>query len=72
MSSQRESVSSFAVARRFARYLVPYWPISVLAFLTLLGQVLMDTLSPWPIKFVFDSVIGKHRIAGWPGTLLAR
>jgi len=71
MSPQRESndssVSSFAVARRFARYLVPYWSISVLAFLTLLGQVLMDTLSPWPIKFVFDSVIGKHHIAGWPG-----
>lgn len=61
------SVSTFTVARRFARYVTPSWPITVLAFLTLLGQVVMDTVSPWPIKFVFDSVIGKHRIAGWPG-----
>ena len=61
------SVSTFTVARRFARYVTPSWPIAVLAFLTLLGQVVMDTASPWPIKFVFDSVIGKHHIAGWPG-----
>jgi ABC-type multidrug transport system fused ATPase/permease subunit len=38
--------------------------------LVLLGQVAMDVLAPWPIKFIFDSVIGHHRIHGALGQVI--
>jgi subfamily B ATP-binding cassette protein MsbA len=38
----------------------------------LLGQVAMDVLAPWPIKFVFDSVIGNHHLHGWLGHVAYR
>lgn len=33
----------------------------------LIGQALMDVLSPWPLKFIFDSVIGHHHVHGTLG-----
>jgi subfamily B ATP-binding cassette protein MsbA len=32
--------------------------------LALIGQVVMDVLAPWPVKVIFDSVIGHHQIHG--------
>lgn len=32
--------------------------------LMLSGQVVMDVLSPWPVKYIFDSVINHHKLRG--------
>src|SRR5205085_579603 len=47
---------------RFLPYLRPYWRKVALTFLMLVSQVGMGVLEPWPLKFVFDSVIGNHHI----------
>ncbi|HZB97007.1 MAG TPA: ABC transporter ATP-binding protein [Candidatus Sulfotelmatobacter sp.] len=49
---------------RFLPYLRPYWPLACLMVVMLLGQIAMDLLAPWPLKFAFDSVIGRHPIHG--------
>src|SRR5947209_8431402 len=56
-----------AVFRRFSPYLRPYWRLVGLMLLALLAQVVMDVLSPWPVKFLFDSVIGNHKVHGTVG-----
>lgn len=57
-------MSSWGVYRRFLPYLRPYWALAAVAVLALIGQVIMDVLLPWPIKFVFDNVIGRHHLHG--------
>jgi ATP-binding cassette, subfamily B, bacterial len=55
------------VYRRFGPYLRPYWRLTCLMFLMLTAQVVMDVLGPWPVKFIFDSVINHHKIHGFLG-----
>lgn len=56
----------FTIARR---YLGNYWGVALLASLAMIFQVAMGLLSPWPLKIIFDSVLGTHPvgqpIAGW-------
>ncbi|HEX8919265.1 MAG TPA: hypothetical protein VF898_12235, partial [Chloroflexota bacterium] len=63
-------LTGMQVYRRFLPYLRPYWTTICLMVLFLVGQVAMDVLAPWPLKFVFDSVIGKHHIHGALGQLV--
>ncbi|HEY8685159.1 MAG TPA: ABC transporter ATP-binding protein [Chloroflexota bacterium] len=60
-------LTAAVVYRRFGPYLRPYWRLTVLMFLMLIGQVIMDVLGPWPVKYIFDSVINHHIIHGFLG-----
>lgn len=63
-------MNGLAIYRRFLPYLRPYWTPGLLTLLLLAGQTVMDVLAPWPIKFVFDSVIGHHSVTGWLGHIV--
>jgi len=43
-------------------YLVRYWWGALLALIAVLMQTAMDLLGPWPIKVVFDNVLGKREL----------
>ncbi len=58
--------------RRFGPYLRPYWGLICLMSLALIGQVVMDALAPWPVKFIFDSVIGHQHIHGPLGHFIGK
>ncbi|HEX6506036.1 MAG TPA: ABC transporter ATP-binding protein [Chloroflexota bacterium] len=58
------TITTRAAYRRFGPYLRPYWGLICVMMLALVIQVVMDVLSPWPVKFIFDSVIGHHQIHG--------
>ncbi|GAC1401018.1 MAG: ABC transporter ATP-binding protein [Chloroflexota bacterium] len=45
---------------QFFPYVKPYWATGSVAILMLLGYAVTEVLLPWPIKFVFDGVIGVH------------
>ncbi|HLZ24963.1 MAG TPA: ABC transporter ATP-binding protein [Ktedonobacterales bacterium] len=51
-------------------YLRRYWAVALLAFFAMLMQTVMDLLAPWPLKIVFDSVLGKHAPGGAVEALL--
>ncbi len=53
------------------QYLRPYWRLALLALLAMIVQTGMDLLVPWPLKFVFDSVLGTHRLPA-PLSMLLR
>jgi subfamily B ATP-binding cassette protein MsbA len=43
----------------------PHWkPLSV-AFIAVLGETLTDLLEPWPLKVVFDYVLGSKKMPAW-------
>jgi ATP-binding cassette, subfamily B, bacterial len=41
-------------------YLRRYWNIALLALLAMVVQTAMDLLVPWPLKVIFDTVLGNH------------
>lgn len=43
---------------RYFRYLLPYGGHLALALLTMLCVTALDLISPWPLKFIIDNVIG--------------
>ena len=43
---------------RYFEYLWPYGFHLSLAFLTMVGVAALDVVSPWPLKYVVDNVIG--------------
>ena len=51
---------------RITRLLRPYWHWLVIALLAVLVEGAMDLLEPWPLKIVFDNVIGSKQM---PATL---
>ena len=51
--------------RGLARLLRPYRWLLALAFLAMLVEVAVDLLDPWPLKVVFDSVIGSNLPPRW-------
>src|SRR5512140_725987 len=57
-------------ALMLGRVLRPYGPQLGVAFLAMLGSAAADLLEPWPLKIIFDSVIGSkpvpHWRASWP------
>ena len=43
----------------------PYWPLAVCGILlTVLGSAI-GLLSPWPMSFLVDSVLGNHSVPHW-------
>src|SRR5688572_33486905 len=52
-------------ARLVRQLLRPHWKILALAFLALLAQTATGLLEPWPLKIIFDSVLGSDPAPGW-------
>ncbi len=48
------------------KLLRPYWHWLAIAFVAVLAEGAMDLLEPWPLKIVFDNVIGSKKM---PATL---
>jgi subfamily B ATP-binding cassette protein MsbA len=46
----------------------PHWKSLVLAFFAVLGEALTDLLEPWPLKVVFDNIIGSKKMPSWLAT----
>lgn len=40
----------------------PYWHWLAVAFAAVLAESAMDLLEPWPLKIVFDNVIGSKKM----------
>jgi subfamily B ATP-binding cassette protein MsbA len=50
---------------RITDLLYPHWFILSLAFIAVIGESLTDLLEPWPLKIVFDYVLGSKRMPAW-------
>src|SRR5262245_28713545 len=50
---------------RLSYLLRPHWPQLTLAFVAVLGESITDLLEPWPLKIVFDNVLGSKRLPDW-------
>lgn len=59
------------VARRiywnFGPYLKPYWRHMALAHASLIGAVVMSMLGPWPLKLIFDHILGNKSLPAGVG-----
>ena len=51
--------------KRLSYLLRPHWPQLALAFVAVLGESITDLLEPWPLKIVFDNVLGSKRLPDW-------
>jgi subfamily B ATP-binding cassette protein MsbA len=47
------------------RLLRPHWKLLAVAFVAMLVQSAADLLEPWPLKVVFDYVLGAKRMPDW-------
>ena len=47
------------------RLLRPYWTLLTIAFLAMLVEGAADLLEPWPLKVIFDYVLGSKRMPAW-------
>jgi hypothetical protein len=48
-----------------ARLLRPYWRLLTVAFGAMLIQAGAELLEPWPLKVIFDYVLGSKPMPGW-------
>ena len=63
----RGLVAAGAASRRFRRELYPYWRPLLTASLCSLAYTLTRLAEPWPLKFVFDTVlVGMKLRTPWP------
>jgi ATP-binding cassette, subfamily B, bacterial len=49
----------------FGRLLRPYWRLLSIAFAAMLIESVTDLMEPWPLKIIFDYVIGSKPIPSW-------
>lgn len=65
------AVGSFRRQGRLLRYAKPHWRGLVVLIVTMLANIGLDLLRPWPIKLVVDNVLGKsglpHDLRWLPG-----
>src|SRR6266550_6171915 len=50
---------------RFTYLLRPHWKSLAIAFVAVLGQTVTDLLEPWPLKLVFDNILGNKKPPPW-------
>jgi len=43
----------------------PHWKTLTVAFIAVIGESAADLLEPWPLKVVFDYVLGSKKMPGW-------
>jgi ATP-binding cassette, subfamily B, bacterial len=53
---------------RIGYLLKPHWWALTVAFVAVIGESLTDLLEPWPLKVVFDNVLGSKRMPDWLAT----
>jgi ATP-binding cassette subfamily B protein/subfamily B ATP-binding cassette protein MsbA len=58
------AVSSWRRQLRLLRYAKPHWRGLVVLVATMLANIGLDLLRPWPLKLVIDNVLGDERIPG--------
>lgn len=49
----------------------PHWKALLIAFLAVIGESVTDLLEPWPLKIVFDYVLGSKHMPRWMSELVA-
>ena len=54
-------------ARRLnvVRLIRPYWKLLAVAFAAMLAEGVADLLEPWPLKVIFDYVLGSKPVPAW-------
>jgi subfamily B ATP-binding cassette protein MsbA len=55
---------------KITRLLRPYRGALSLAFAAVVVEGATDLLEPWPLKIVFDYVIGSKKMTGWPASVV--
>ncbi len=50
---------------RIYELLRPHWKTLGIAFIAVIGESLTDLLEPWPLKIVFDNVLGSKQMPEW-------
>jgi ATP-binding cassette, subfamily B, bacterial len=50
---------------RITYLLRPHWKALTVAFIAVLGETATDLLEPWPLKVVFDYVLGSKEMPQW-------
>jgi subfamily B ATP-binding cassette protein MsbA len=48
----------------------PHWKALTIALVAVIGESLTDLLEPWPLKIIFDYVLGSKRMPEWMATLI--
>lgn len=43
----------------------PHWKALLIAFVAVVVEALTDLLEPWPLKIVFDNIIGSKKLPPW-------
>ena len=56
--------------KRLSYLLRPHWPQLALAFVAVLGESITDLLEPWPLKIVFDNVLGSKKLPDWLASIV--
>src|SRR5256884_986317 len=52
---------------QIAYLLRPHWKALTIAFIAVIGESFTDLLEPWPLKVVFDYVLGSKPMPEWMG-----
>ncbi len=50
---------------KLSHLLQPHWKSLLIAFLAVVGESITDLLEPWPLKIVFDNVLGNKKPPPW-------
>jgi ATP-binding cassette subfamily B protein len=51
--------------KKLSYLLRPHWHQLTLAFVAVIGESITDLLEPWPLKIVFDNVLGSKHLPDW-------
>jgi ATP-binding cassette subfamily B protein len=43
----------------------PHWKSLAIAFVAVLGETITGLLEPWPLKIVFDNILGSKKMPPW-------
>ena len=56
--------------KKLGYLLKPHWLQLTLAFVAVIGESVTDLLEPWPLKIVFDNVLGSKHLPPWLATVV--
>lgn len=60
---------TLSLLRRVLVYLMPYWKLATASVVFLVLGALVSILLPWPLKYIFDNVLGTEPLESWLTTL---
>lgn len=66
--NKRENpIPLLGIDRRYLVYVRPYTGLLTISVLLMVLVALLDTLAPWPVKFIVDNVVGDQPFSGATG-----